>query len=178
WSKSSSTYGRLRIRSRHSRRLTLRRVRWPATWRCSRPPQPRSRSGRSTRTRFSRSERNTCCRSPLRKNYRTGKAGMIRKIKRYGWRPQLPDKRDLRFVAHPRATPLPPYVDLRQSMPAVYDQGELGSCTANAISAALEYQAIREGLPDKGVPSRLFIYYNERVMEGDPGTDAGAQIRD
>ena len=28
------------------------------------------------------------------------------------------------------------------------------------------------------MPSRLFIYYNERAMEGTVGSDAGAQIRD
>ncbi len=27
-------------------------------------------------------------------------------------------------------------------------------------------------------PSRLFIYYNERVIEGTVSTDAGAQVRD
>jgi hypothetical protein len=35
-------------------------------------------------------------------------------------------------------------VDLRGSMPPVYDQGELGSCTANAIAAAYEYDQIHQ----------------------------------
>jgi C1A family cysteine protease len=59
----------------------------------------------------------------------------------------------------------------------VYDQGQLGSCTANAIGAAFEFELLKQKLTDF-MPSRLFIYYNERVMEGTVGTDSGAQIRD
>ena len=62
-------------------------------------------------------------------------------------------------------------------MPDPYDQGHLGSCTANAIAGAFEFEHIRQKL---GVilPSRLFIYYCERAMEGSIMSDAGAQIRD
>jgi C1A family cysteine protease len=60
----------------------------------------------------------------------------------------------------------------------VYDQGELGSCTANAIAAALQFDQIKEKQPQAFIPSRLFIYYNERVIEGTVDTDSGAQIRD
>lgn len=62
----------------------------------------------------------------------------------------------------------------------VYDQGDLGSCTANSISGALQYDDIIEGLKSEDAehPSRLFIYYNERKLEGDTSTDAGASIRD
>ena len=68
-------------------------------------------------------------------------------------------------------------VDLRPFCPGVYDQGQIGSCTANAIAAAYEYDLRKQALADF-VPSRLFIYYNERVMENTVGTDSGAQIRD
>jgi len=95
---------------------------------------------------------------------------------RYGWCPDLPDARD-HFYSAPMATALPPAVDLRPNCPPVYDQGQLGSCTANAIAAAIEFDRKKENLTDF-VPSRLFIYYNERVMEGTVPYDAGAQIRD
>jgi C1A family cysteine protease len=72
---------------------------------------------------------------------------------------------------------LPPSVDLRPNCPPVYDQGSLGSCTGNAIAAAVEYDLMKQGKP-AFQPSRLFIYYNERLMEGDVGEDAGAQIHD
>ena len=67
---------------------------------------------------------------------------------------------------------LPSGVDLRSRMPPVYDQGQLGSCTANAICAAIGFD-----LPGF-VGSRLFVYYNERVLEGTVNTDAGAFLRD
>lgn len=99
-----------------------------------------------------------------------------RKIQGYGWTPDLPDHRD-HFLSVQAATALPTKVDLRSSMPPVYDQGQLGSCTGNAIAAAYEYEAIKQGeKPD--TPSRLFIYYNERVIEGTVDQDAGAAIRD
>jgi len=99
-----------------------------------------------------------------------------RKQARYGWHPDLPDARDHLYSA-PLRRALPPSVDLRPNCPPVYDQGQLGSCTANAIAGAIEFDRMKEKLPDF-VPSRLFIYYNERVMEGTVGEDAGAEIRD
>src|SRR6516225_335563 len=98
---------------------------------------------------------------------------------RYGWNRDMPDARDHIFAAPLNMFPqgVPPAVDLRPHCPAVYDQGQLGSCTANAIGGALEFDRKKQGLPDF-IPSRLFIYYNERVMEGTVGSDAGAQIRD
>jgi C1A family cysteine protease len=101
------------------------------------------------------------------------------KIQRYGWIPDLPDQRDYKFVAPFEAgQALPPSVDLRSVCPPVYDQGQLGSCTANAIAAAIEFDRIKENLTPIFAPSRLFIYYNERVIEGTVNTDSGAQIRD
>jgi C1A family cysteine protease len=95
---------------------------------------------------------------------------------RYGWNPDLPDHRDQVYSA-PTTISVSPAVDLRGSCPPVYDQGQLGSCTANAIAGAIEFDRKKQRLSDF-VPSRLFIYYNERVMEGTVGSDSGAQIRD
>lgn len=101
-----------------------------------------------------------------------------RSIQRYGWVPDLPDARDHLFSA-PQAVldDLPTKVDLRPGCPPVYDQGALGSCTANAINAAYQYMQRKQKQKDF-LPSRLFVYYNERVMEGTVDTDSGAMIRD
>jgi len=93
----------------------------------------------------------------------------------YGWRPDLPDQRDKRLSLVPAS--YPPYVDLRSALPAVYDQGQLGSCTANALAGAMQFDQWKEKIPGF-MPSRLFLYYNERVLEGTVDSDAGASLRD
>ena len=101
------------------------------------------------------------------------------KILRYGWLPDLPDHRDLLYAAiRPAAPPpLPPRVDLRATCSAVEDQGNLGSCTGNALAGAVEFLERKNNAPFVDV-SRLFIYYNERVIEGTVRSDSGAMIRD
>lgn len=102
-----------------------------------------------------------------------------RTIKRFGWVPDLPDQRDFSFKVPRRVTAkaLPTKVDLRPQMPAIYDQGQLGSCTANAIGGAFEFELLKQNEEDF-MPSRLFIYYNERVIERTVDEDSGAQLRD
>ncbi len=103
---------------------------------------------------------------------------MGHKIQRFGWIPDLPDHRDHLYAAPlVNLGVLPPQVDLRPACPPVYDQGQLGSCTANAIAGAIQFDRMKEHKPNF-VPSRLFIYYNERVIEGTVNTDSGAMIRD
>jgi Cysteine protease len=101
-----------------------------------------------------------------------------RSVKGYGWVPDIPDKRDFYLSARYTKGALPKSVDLSDNAPSkVYDQGNLGSCTGNAIAAAIEFDLKKQGL-NVFTPSRLFIYYNERVIEGSVGEDAGAMIRD
>jgi C1A family cysteine protease len=104
---------------------------------------------------------------------------MAYKVQRYGWIHDLPDQRDLFYAAPPtQLLALPPSVDLRPQCPPIVDQGQLGSCTANAIGGAFQFGAMKQGLADAFAPSRLFIYYNERKMEGTVDSDSGAMIRD
>jgi C1A family cysteine protease len=101
------------------------------------------------------------------------------KIQRYGWLPDLPDARDHLYAAPaPVLSALPPSVDLRPGCPPPYDQGQLGSCTGNAIAGAIQFERRKQNMTPDFVPSRLFIYYNERVIEGTVEADSGAQIRD
>lgn len=94
-------------------------------------------------------------------------------MRKYGWVKDKNDERDLLFSSfEPLNLILPDSTDLRAKCPPVYDQGELGSCTANALSGNIEF--IHGGV----MPSRLFIYYNERSIEHNVDTDSGAQIRD
>jgi C1A family cysteine protease len=97
--------------------------------------------------------------------------------KGYGWKPGLPSQQFPLYSARVEAAALPPLVDMRPHCPAVYDQGQLGSCTGNAWAGMVEFLLLKQGLTDF-TPSRLFIYYNERVLENDTALDNGASLSD
>lgn len=101
-----------------------------------------------------------------------------RKITGYGWKPDLPDFRD-HLYAVTKPVPVPPSLDLSTdpAMPPVYDQGALGACTGNGIGAVVAFE-IKQATGKDFQPSRLFIYYGERVIENTVSQDAGAAIRD
>lgn len=91
----------------------------------------------------------------------------------HGCTPDIPDHMDYRF-APPTIVTLPEVVDLRNTnMPAIQDQGNLGSCTAHAALAAMEYMHGVQGLPEFWF-SRLFAYYNARWHKKE---DEGCTIR-
>lgn len=101
----------------------------------------------------------------------------------FGWRPDLPDHRDM-VVAPPTPEVLARIaatsrVDLSLNpwMPGVWDQSRIGSCTAHSSGVTYEYAAHASG-HHVGTPSRLFIYYHERLLEGTVNEDSGAEIRD
>lgn len=97
---------------------------------------------------------------------------------RYGWRADLPDQRDKLFAKLiPIPAKLPTSVDLRKICSKIEDQGDLGSCTANAIVGNLETLEIKDNVHFEDL-SRLFIYYNERVLENSVSSDTGAELRD
>jgi len=102
------------------------------------------------------------------------------KIKRYGWVADTPDFRDHLYGAPVAAlVKLPPKVDLRPQCPkTIYDHRQLGSCTGNAIACAMQFNRMKLKRKPNFIPSRLFIYYNERDMEDTIASDSGAQIRD
>jgi C1A family cysteine protease len=108
--------------------------------------------------------------TPLKKS-ETKKSG-------YGWVPDLPDHRDIMYsTVRKIPAKLPQAVDLRPMCPPVADQGQLGSCTGNALAGALEFLEMKDNVPYIDL-SRLFIYYDERAFEHTVASDSGAQIRD
>lgn len=108
---------------------------------------------------------------PRQRKLQLGKPG-------YGWLPDLPDHRDFLYSqVLPVIEALPPAVDLRPTCSPVENQGQLGSCTANALVGTLEFLERKDGLRFIDL-SRLFIYYDERAIEHTVKSDSGAQIRD
>lgn len=101
----------------------------------------------------------------------------MKHVQSYGWIPDRPDHRDYLYSAIAPKVKLPLKVDLRSEDSPVENQGRLGSCTANALAGNLQFLEKVSGQIYKDV-SRLFIYYNERAVEGTIGFDSGAMIRD
>ncbi len=96
----------------------------------------------------------------------------------YGTRRDDPDPRDRRYSARRLRGPLPGRVDLRSAAAPVYNQKTLNSCSANAIAAAIRFDHLRSGDPRALNPSRLFLYFNERAMEGHVGKNVPVSLRD
>ncbi|HEX5493046.1 MAG TPA: C1 family peptidase [Mycobacteriales bacterium] len=101
-----------------------------------------------------------------------------------GWLPPRPDLRDYtpassvpqKVAGHTLTSTPPAKADLRQWFPAVYDQGALGSCTANAAVGVMEYlQNKAYNLTGESM-SRRFVYKAERDLLGLTG-DTGAFMR-
>jgi C1A family cysteine protease len=103
-----------------------------------------------------------------------------------GWKPDLPDYRDYTLSHKDIAAAtskfgfkdskgLPDCIDLRKWCPPIFDQGNLGSCTANAGVSLLEYIEIKTR--GKYIDaSRLFLYKVTRNLMHETG-DAGAYLR-
>jgi hypothetical protein len=86
-----------------------------------------------------------------------------RQIQKYGWKPSLPDHRDL--IADASQITIKDQVDPRATLPPIFDQA------AVEYDASLDKQFI-------GHQSRLDVYYGERLREGTTQTDSGAYGRD
>ena len=103
----------------------------------------------------------------------------IQPKRNYGWKKAPPDARDYKLkTSNPMIyNTLASFTDLSPLVPEVLDQGQTSSCTAHALTMATRIARIKQGLSDIKL-SRLFVYYNERLIEGTTGEDSGAMIRD
>ena len=71
-------------------------------------------------------------------------------------------------------------VSLRAKCPPIYNQMPLGSCSANAVAAALRYAVVKAygQSYEKFNPSRLFIYHNGRRWGADYGNSLTTEVTD
>jgi C1A family cysteine protease len=97
---------------------------------------------------------------------------------KHGWVPALPDARHYAFA--PKASiakALPASVDLRASLPPVWDQGSIGSCVAHGVAVA-HIAAQRKVGAKEIMPSRLALYFQGRATRGWQNQDSGMFITD
>lgn len=92
----------------------------------------------------------------------------------FQWKPDKRDSRDYKYSVTQKV--IPNIVDLRPYCSPIENQGNLGSCTGQAIAGAIELLNKRNGKHND--ISRLFIYYYERLLLGTVNYDSGAYIRD
>jgi len=105
--------------------------------------------------------------------------------RKLAWKPDLPDQRDYSFEKlsweqkYDTLT-LPTSMNLRPWCSEVEDQKNIGSCVANAIVGLFEYNRIKSGFGGSKFQhfSRLFSYYNARILGENVNSDTGAYIRD
>jgi C1A family cysteine protease len=109
-------------------------------------------------------------------NYLFGKEKVVPKYV-YNFKRQTDDLRDLQYESLNFNFNLPNQFSLREQLPPVLDQGRLGSCVSNATANALRFCLKKEHLIDFA-PSRLYMYYYTRLIEGHPNEDTGTTIRD
>lgn len=101
-------------------------------------------------------------------------------IRVYNCRKSSIDHRDYLLKLNPNDKTLKTVstTDLRTNCPDIYDQGQLGSCVANGVSFNMHINQIKSNNEHQFTPSRLFIYYNTRVIENSVNEDSGTTIRD
>ena len=100
------------------------------------------------------------------------------------WNRALHHSYPIYYSPHLRLAALPQTVDLRPVEPSIFNQGREGSCTANAWAYLYDFLAVKYGTksplyfhPEKFYPAaRNFIYYNERVIDGDVDQDQGSYL--
>jgi C1A family cysteine protease len=102
--------------------------------------------------------------------------------RRYGRLPNKPDHRDFGILS--LVTPL--FLSVQRILPATYsleqflgpvkDQGDEGACTAFAGTGNLEF-LYRKYLNSAQIFSPAFLYYQARLLDGDPNDDGGSTGR-
>lgn len=97
--------------------------------------------------------------------------------RKYGWKRQKRDDRDLQYSTAKPIAGLPRKSDLTGQLPDCWDQEETSDCISHGCGAAFwNGEVVADQVPV--MPSRLFNYWNFRDIEGDTNKDEGGQIRD
>ena len=99
-------------------------------------------------------------------------------LRNLNWRPARPNPFRKMLPPGKRKTIVPVQIEpMDIGKVGIWDQGQLGSCTAHGTGFLWAYQYfVEHQMPV--MPSRLFIYYCERMIENDIDQDNGAIVAD
>lgn len=95
----------------------------------------------------------------------------------YGWKKGPERPKPFKFVRPHNLLGIPSQVDLESGCPEVYNQEDLGSCTAQAAGALAQFLMKKLDLPD-WIPSRLALYWWNRLQIDTINEDSGASLQD
>jgi C1A family cysteine protease len=107
-----------------------------------------------------------------------GTIGWSSEPRSYGWLKDPVDPRDQKYVPSPDVLKaLATSVDMRPQDGPIFNQGSLGSCTANGWLGLFMF-IHKKQYGDTYVGSRLQLYLDERKLNGNQNSDTGAYVRD
>jgi len=93
------------------------------------------------------------------------------------WRPSPPDERDFKSLRKLSApVTLPSSLRVSPKIP-VYNQQNAGSCVGNGCCEGFRYEVAQLVGNFDFEPSRLFVYWNARDIDGSTNDDGGTYIR-
>ncbi len=101
--------------------------------------------------------------------------------RKYGWLPDLPDRRDVAYKVKKAVALKSVDLTIVKKFPGILDQDVIGSCTGNGWASQILFLLLNNHVQKVKNPdllSRLFIYYEERVLMNTVNYDSGAYIRD
>jgi C1A family cysteine protease len=101
---------------------------------------------------------------------------IVRGLHGLGWKNSLPDFRDYKLPIKLSEPNIPGLQDLSSAIDWLYDQGRENSCTCNCGASLFRFIE-RKDKQNIIAPSRSFLYYNVRELEGDAKKDSGAEVR-
>jgi C1A family cysteine protease len=90
-----------------------------------------------------------------------------------GWKRSGPKPGDASARHLIRAGQVPTAATCRPQILTILDQGQLGSCVANATAQACRASMVRQGAQNPPIGSRLWLYYLARAFDHDTANDDG-----
>lgn len=99
-------------------------------------------------------------------------------IRNFGYKESPEDKMGAGHPTHLLSVTqtIPEYASLREHVIEVLDQKTTNACVAHAVAQQIRTSLKKQGVKAPALPSRLYIYYGARALNGDQNFDGGTYI--